>query len=202
MVAKKNNRQEVLEQAFTELRAWRQKYSEYHELAAIFEVIDKNYSYILGPGEPLPESEVTRLPGALGEPFPSQKNCEPVDGEQELSNLKKESDANSFVPAPTFDPDSSPSETAVQEPENCSAEPETPVIERAHQNVSCHDCRKLNPSSEEPGKGTCAKFSKPFTIGKEVVCSYFEPKDSAETSGPNQGVPEEMEDGQMVNAVN
>ena len=49
----------------------------------------------------------------------------------------------------------------------------------AHQKVCCHDCRKLMPSPNEPDKGVCERYPKPFQVGKEVVCSDFESKDSS-----------------------
>lgn len=55
-VAEQGKRHEVLLQAWTELRAWQQKYSEYHELAAIFEAIDKNYPSKMKPEHPLKET--------------------------------------------------------------------------------------------------------------------------------------------------
>lgn len=65
--------QAVVLQALTELRAWRHKYGEYQELAAIFEVIDKNYPSELKPGQPLPRTEELPLLGDVGAEDQSMK---------------------------------------------------------------------------------------------------------------------------------
>jgi hypothetical protein len=145
------------------------------------------------PSGLLQKTEVSPPPSELGELCPSTKDCEPEGEEQNHSN--NESDNHCIAPTSNDEPGSSPSEiddTPAAGDSGASGEVGT------HQKL-CSDCRKFQPSPEEPDKGTCEKYPKPFLVGKVAICSDFKSKDSAYPSDPAPEVPAEMDVGQTVN---
>jgi ParB family chromosome partitioning protein len=172
--SEQDKRQEVLLQAWTELRAWRQKYSEYQELAAIFEFLDKSYSSTLKPGQPLQETEAAPI---ASEPL---KPCPPVYVEEEGGKPQVPDAGTEGLPENSNFIDSSSDEIGGQ-----SADPGTSGKEEANPR-KCDDCRKFR-------NGNCEIYPKFIWAGKPVFCSHFEFKDAADPTGPTLGIPAKLE---------
>lgn len=156
VVSEQDKRQEVLLQAWTELRAWRTKYNEYHELAAIFKVIDKNYSSKLKPGQTVPGAEGSHLPGELNEPSASPIGCEPPGDDQKFPNINNNSGSHDPAPDRTTEQDSPPSEIGEPEPDHMATVDPGLLVTDGHDLVQCGDCHHFTASSGAPGgRGHC-----------------------------------------------
>jgi hypothetical protein len=180
-VTEQDKRQEVLLQAWTELRAWRTKYNEYHELAAIFKVIDKNYSSKLKPGQTLPGAEGSHLPGELNEPSASPIGCEPPGDDQKFPNINDNAHSHGPAPDRTTEPDSPPSEIGEPEPDHmATADPVEPG-NGVHDVKECPKCKNfVNTPIKPDGLGTCKVYPKFSWKGHPTLCPSFDAMDSIE----------------------
>jgi ParB family chromosome partitioning protein len=179
-----DKRQEVLLQAWTELRAWRQKYSEYQELAAIFEFLDTNYYSKLKPGQPLQETEAAPI---ASEPL---KSSLPVYVEEEGGKPQVPDAGNDGLPSNS------------DEVEIDGQFADLSVSEGAGSNFKdCRNCRKVIISLDAPDQGSCEIYSTPRPIGKLVSCPHFEFQVAADPTGPSLGIPAQLEVSETAKAT-
>lgn len=170
-----DKRQTVLLQSWTELRAWRNKYNDFHELSAIFEAIDTNFPIKV---ELLKQTEGAPLPGEL-----EGASSDNTEGQAEKPESPDPGDKSNGVCNDidtTDDPDLSPSERGDPEPKNQAAV--VPVGSRngGENLVQCGNCDNFSASSGAPaGRGHCSLgekswngLSTQFAVNR-VHCSAF-----------------------------
>jgi len=181
--AEQDKRQEVILQAWTELRAWRQTYGEYQEFAAIFTIIDKDYPSKLELGKPLREAEGSPLPRELGEPCASPANVEDEAEKPGSSDASDEPPRLCTGEHTTDEPDAPPSEIGDPEPKDQAATPGESKNDR-HNLTQCPNCKNFEHRPIKPdGLGTCIVYPKFSWNGQQTLCPRFDAIDSATSPG-------------------